>query len=133
MDEHAGTPYAERGALLAAKALFEAGNMAGAKKQLEWAVKHAKHTEYAATAALLLSGLLLEEGDYKGAKKTIEGKEYIGFEGLIHDRLGDLAVAEKNIVTARKEYELALTTLQAGNPWIQVVERKISALPKTGE
>jgi hypothetical protein len=41
-----------------------------------------------------------------------------------------LALAQKDVATARKEYELALGTIQSDSPWKQVIERKISALPK---
>lgn len=131
-DEHARSPYAQRGALLAAKAYFDQGKLDEAKAQLQWATQEAKLDEYAATARLLLSAILIEQSDFEGAKAALS-ESHPGFEGLFHDRLGDLALAQKDVVTARKEYELALSTIQADSPWKQVIERKISALPKTGD
>ena len=118
--------------MLAAKAYFDQGKLDEAKAALEWASEEAKLDEYAATARLMLSAILIEQSDFDGAKKALD-KNFPGFEGLFHDRLGDLALAQKDVVTARKEYELAQTTIQADSPWKQVIERKISALPKTGE
>ncbi len=132
INEHAGTSYAARGSLLAAKALFDEGKMEEAKAPLQWVANEAKLDEYAATARLMLAGIQLEEGDFTAAKNTLD-TSYVGFEGLFHDRLGDIALAENDPATARTEYEAALAKLQVDSPWKQVVERKISALPKTGE
>ena len=132
VDEHSGTSYAARGSLLASKALFDEGKIQEAKTSLQWVANEAKLDEYAATARLMLAGIQLEEGDFTAAKGTLD-KTYAGFEGLFHDRLGDIALAENDPATARTQYEAALAKLQADSPWKQVVERKISALPKTGE
>lgn len=130
-DEHARSQYAQRGALIAAKAFFDDGKLDEAKAQLEWASKEARLDEYAATARLMLSAILIEQSDFDGAKKALD-KSYPGFEGLFHDRLGDVALAQKDVDTARKEYEQALKAIQTDSPWKQVLERKISALPKAG-
>ncbi|MCR2746810.1 YfgM family protein [Limnobacter parvus] len=132
IEEHAGSQYAQRGALISAKAYFDEGKLDEAKAALQWAAEEAKLDEYAATARLMLSAILIEQSDFEGAKAALN-ESYPGFEGLFHDRLGDLALAQKDIATARKEYELAQSTIQADSPWKQVIERKISALPKTGD
>lgn len=132
LEEHAGSQYAQRGALITAKAYFDEGKLDEAKAALQWASEEAKLDEYAATARLMLSGILIEQSDFEGAKAALS-ESYPGFEGLFHDRLGDLALAQNDIETARKEYELAQSTIQPDSPWKQVIERKISALPKTGE
>jgi predicted negative regulator of RcsB-dependent stress response len=132
LEEHAGSQYAQRGALITAKAYFDEGKLDEAKATLQWASEEAKLDEYAATARLMLSGILIEQSDFEGAKAALS-ESYPGFEGLFHDRLGDLALAQNDIETARKEYELAKSTIQPDSPWKQVIERKISALPKTGE
>ena len=132
IDEHGGSQYAQRGALLTGKAYFDEGKLDEAKAAFQWAADEAKLDEFAATARLMLSGILIEQSDFAGAKAALS-KNYPGFEGLFHDRLGDLALAQQEVNTARAEYELALSTIQADSPWKQVVERKISALPKTEE
>src|ERR1700742_2192749 len=45
-DKFGGTGYAQMSALAAAKSLYMAGNTAGAKTQLQWAIDHAKDDEY---------------------------------------------------------------------------------------
>ncbi len=131
-ENHGGSPYAQRGALLVAKAYFDKGQLNEAKSALQWAVDEAKLDEYSATARLMLSAVLIEQSEFDAAKETLS-KVPTGFEGMFHDRLGDLALVQKDVAAARKEYELALSTIQADSPWKQVIERKISALPKTGE
>ncbi|GLR25819.1 YfgM family protein [Limnobacter litoralis] len=133
VQEDGGSPYAQRGALLAAKAAYASGDSAFAKTQLQWAVDHAKLDEYAATARLLLSGILIEEGKLDAATKLVSEKSYTGFEGLFSDRLGDIAVARKDNEAATKAYKKALEELKPNNPWSQVVQRKLAALPKAGE
>ena len=41
-EEHSRSPYAQRGALMVAKALFDQGNLEQAKQHLQWAIEHAK-------------------------------------------------------------------------------------------
>ena len=54
-DKFGGTAYAQMTALAAAKALYTAGDEAGAKAQLQWAIDHAKDDEYKQIAKLRLS------------------------------------------------------------------------------
>ncbi|HEX4856369.1 MAG TPA: tetratricopeptide repeat protein, partial [Limnobacter sp.] len=131
-EDYSSSPYAQRGALIAAKAYFDQAKPDEAQAVLKWAAEEASLDEYAATARLMLSGIQIEKSDFKAARATLE-KSYPGFEGLFHDRRGDLELAQKNVEAARKEYEAALSSIQADSPWKQVIERKISALPKTGE
>ena len=133
VDNHARSPYTQRGALMAAKVLFSMGDKNAAKSQLQWAVDHAKLDEYAATARLMLSGMLIDEKMYEKAKNLVLEEEFTGFGGLFQDRLGDIATAQKKYDVAREAYQKALKLLQPKSPWVQVVERKLAALPKTGE
>lgn len=132
-EAHGSSPYAERGALLVAKALFEKGKMDEAKVQLKWAVEHSSEEEYAATATLMLTAVLIQEDKLDEAKTLLDKKEYTGFSGLFLDRKGDIALAQKHVDQAKQYYEAALKALQEESPWKQVVERKIAALPKSGE
>lgn len=129
LDEHKGTPYAERGAILAGRVFYDANNLDEAKKSLMWVVDNGRDDEFVATARLSLSGVLLEAGQTTEAAALLKGKEYTGFKGLFHDRLGDIAFASKDYAGAKAEYELAMSSLQANSPWVEVVKRKLSALP----
>ena len=60
-DKFSSTGYAQMTALTAAKAFYTAGNAAGAKTQLQWAIDHAKDPEYKQIAKLRLALVLLDE------------------------------------------------------------------------
>jgi predicted negative regulator of RcsB-dependent stress response len=50
-------------ALVAAKVLYEAGDLAGAKTQLQWAIDHGGD-DYAPLARVRMAGVLLDEKAY---------------------------------------------------------------------
>ena len=58
MEDYSGTPYAGRAALMAAKANYQAKQVASAKAQLEWAAKHASEASVEALANLQLASIL---------------------------------------------------------------------------
>ncbi len=70
-DKFGGTAYAQMTALAAAKALYMAGDSAGAKTQLQWAIDHAKDDEYKQIAKLRLSLVLLDEKAYDAGLKVL--------------------------------------------------------------
>lgn len=129
LDEHKRTPYAERGAIVAARAFYDAKNLDDAEKSLKWVVENGQSDEYVATAKLTLAGLYIELNKLAEAKTVLSGQIPAGFEGLFHDRLGDIALAGNDVATARTEYGKAMDTLQKNSPWVEVVKRKQSALP----
>lgn len=129
ISDHGGTPYAERGALMAASAFYAGGQVEEAQTALQWVVDNGDLGEYVSTARLTLAGLLLEKGEADSANKLLDGKAAAGFEGLFLDRQGDIALKQGNSAGAKDFYERSLTKLQADSPWRSVVQRKIAALP----
>src|SRR5260221_9084256 len=63
-DRYAGTAYAPRAALLYAKLLYDSGDHAGAKAQLQWAIDHASEDSLKAIARFRLAELLLDDKQY---------------------------------------------------------------------
>jgi predicted negative regulator of RcsB-dependent stress response len=61
IDKHGSTQYAGLAALAAAKAGVTTGETADAKKNLQWAVDHAKDEDMRDVARLRLAGVLLDE------------------------------------------------------------------------
>lgn len=129
LDEHGGSPYAERGAILAASAFYKANMISESKDSLQWVIDNGSLDEYVSSARLTLSGLLMEEEQFDQANALLEGKAGKGFEGLFLDRRADVKAAQGNYVEAKKLYEQSLDKLQVNSPWRSVVERKIAALP----
>lgn len=130
--DHASTPYASRGLMLAAKAQYDAGKKDLATGALQWVVDNADLDEYAASARLTLSGILMEEGSLDNANQLLSGKQFAGFEGLFTDRRADIALIKKDYAQAKSLYAKAKSELPAGSPWIEAIEKKLSAIPSEG-
>lgn len=123
-----GTPYAQMTALLAAKTLADAGDAAGAKAQLQWAVSNAKDDEYKQLAKLRLAGVLLDEKAYDEALKLLDNPP-APYAGLFADRRGDVLVAQSKVADARTAYKLALDKLDKQDSGMrQFIQFKLDAL-----
>src|SRR5260363_98773 len=124
------TPYAQMGALAAAKALYQAANAQAAKVQLQWAADVAIDVEYRQIARLRLSALLLEEKAYDEALRVLNsGASTPAFAALRAQQRGDALAAQGQREQARAAYRDALQSLDAKNTaarqWVQL---KLNAL-----
>jgi predicted negative regulator of RcsB-dependent stress response len=123
------TAYAQMTALAAAKALYEAGDTAAAKAQLQWAIDHAKDDEYKQIAKLRLAAVLLDEKSYDAGLALLAGTPPEGFKGVVADRRGDLLAAAGKRDDARAAYQLALETLAKSDAsGRQLIQFKLDAL-----
>jgi len=128
-DKFGGTGYAQMTALAAAKSLYMAGNTAGAKAQLQWAIDHAKDDEYKQIAKLRLALVLLDEKNYDAGLKLLADQPLDAFKGVIADRRGDLLAAQGKRDDARAAYKVALETLPENDTSArQLVQFKLDAL-----
>jgi predicted negative regulator of RcsB-dependent stress response len=128
-DKFGGTGYAQMSALAAAKSLYMAGNTAGAKAQLQWAIDHAKDDEYKQIAKLRLALVLLDEKNYDAGLKLLADQPLDAFKGVIADRRGDLLAAQGKRDDARAAYKVALDTLPENDTSArQLVQFKLDAL-----
>jgi predicted negative regulator of RcsB-dependent stress response len=128
-DQYGGTAYAPMTALAAAKALYTAGDEAGAKAQLQWTIDHAKDDAFREIAKLRLAQLLLEDKAYDAGLALLDGSPPDAFKGLVADRRGDLLAAQGKAGDARTAYALALASLPANdNTLRQLVQFKLDAL-----
>ncbi|MEX3526216.1 MAG: tetratricopeptide repeat protein [Burkholderia sp.] len=128
-DKYGGTAYAQMTALAAAKGLYMAGDSAGAKTQLQWAIDHAKDDEYKQIAKLRLASLLLDEKADDAGLALLNGTSDEGFKGLVADRRGDLLAAQGKRDDARTAYQLALDSLPKEDQRArQLVQFKLDAL-----
>jgi predicted negative regulator of RcsB-dependent stress response len=128
-DKFGGTAYAQMTALMAAKAFYTAGNTAGAKTQLQWAIDHAKDAEYKQIAKLRLALILLDEKNYDAGLKLLADQPLDAFKGVIADRRGDLLAAQGKRDDARAAYKIALGSLSANDTSArQLIQFKLDAL-----
>lgn len=127
-DKFARTAYAEMGALAAAKAAFDAGDLKTAKAQLEWVARNGQHDEYKAVAKIRLAGILLDEKSYDDGLKLLAGDFPASFAAAVADRKGDILVAQNKLEEARAAYGAALEKMDDSNPGRQLVQLKLDAI-----
>jgi len=113
LEKFSGTSYAPLGALSAAKALVDAGDVKTARLQLLWVVEHGKD-ELRDLARLRLTALMLDEKAYDEALKQLDGKVSPGFAARFADMRGDLLNAQGKKAEALAAYQAALAGLDPG-------------------
>lgn len=128
IDKHAGTPYAGRAALIAAKANYANNDAKSAKAQLEWATDNAKEDSIRSIAQLQLAAIQFEEKAYDAALKTLDAKHKAAFDGLVADLKGDIYAAQGKKAEAKIAYAEALTKLQADGRLRGYTQHKLDAL-----
>jgi predicted negative regulator of RcsB-dependent stress response len=122
------TAYAPMSALWAARVLYEGGDLASAKAQLQWAIDNADG-EYQYLARVRLAGVLLDEKAYDQGLALLKDTPPAGFVALYADRRGDLLVAQDKREDARVAYKLALEKLPAEDQTMrQIIQFKLDAL-----
>jgi predicted negative regulator of RcsB-dependent stress response len=128
ISSHPSTQYAGMAALAGAKASFMTGELEEAKKNLQWAMEHAKDEEMRDVARLRLAGILLDEKKYDEALKLLSAKTTEAYAPLYADLKGDVLAAEGKAAEARAAYQLALEKSDPGSPYRRLIEVKLDAL-----
>jgi predicted negative regulator of RcsB-dependent stress response len=127
MDQYGSTAYASMAALIVAKASFEAGDLAAAGRELEWAAEHARDEETKALARLRLAGVRLDEKKHDEALKLLEQPPE-SFVALYADLKGDVLAAQDKAPEARAAYQSALDQLPAEGMFRAIVQVKLDGL-----
>ncbi|WP_028216917.1 YfgM family protein [Paraburkholderia oxyphila] len=128
-DRFGRTAYAQMTALDVAKALYMAGDTAGAKAQLQWAADHAKDEEFRQIAKIRLASVLLDEKAYDQGLALIPQPDSGPFKGIVADGRGDLLAAAGKRDDARTAYKLALDSLPKSDASErQLIQFKLDAL-----
>jgi predicted negative regulator of RcsB-dependent stress response len=128
IDKFGSTAYAPRAALLAAQVNIQNKDIARAKAQLEWVIKHADETGLQNLARLKLASVLLDEKNYAEALKLLDAKHAESFMGLYADLKGDVLNAQGKADEARAAYQLALTKTDAQSKYRILIQMKLDAL-----
>ncbi len=128
VDRYARTAYAPRAALLYAKMLYDSGDKAGARAQLQWVVDQSSGDELRAIARFRLAQAMLDEKQYDDALKTLDVKTDDAFAGLFADLKGDILAAAGKSAEAKSAYESALAKIDPKSPYRAFVQVKFDAL-----
>lgn len=127
-DRYAGSGYAARGALLLAKLLFESGDAAGAKAQLQWVIDKADESELKEIARYRMAEVLLNDKQYDAALAMLDTKHAEPFDGVYADLRGDVLAAAGKRDDARAAYVIALAKLDPKSPYKNYVQVKLDSL-----
>jgi predicted negative regulator of RcsB-dependent stress response len=127
-ERYGGTVYGSMGALMAARAYHDAGDLKAAKAPLQWAVDRAKDPEHRLLARLRLAGILLDEKAYDEGLRLLVMADAGEFAGAFADRRGDLLLAQGKRDEARAEYRTALERLEPTSALRPLVRMKLDSL-----
>lgn len=107
------TVYAQLGALTAAKALYEAGDLKSTQAQLNWVADNGKD-ELKDLGRLRLAAVLLDEKSYDDALKALSASHGAGFDVRFAELKGDVLTAQGKKAEAAVAYRLVLAKLDDG-------------------
>lgn len=127
-DKFSGTAYAQMGALIAARAAFDAADLKAAKGELLWVSENGKNEEFKAIARIRLAGVLLDEKAYDEGLKVLSVDFPDQFAALVADRKGDLYFGLNKLEDARAAYQTALDKTEVKNPARQLIQLKLDAV-----
>lgn len=119
------TPYAGLAALVLARLDFDAGDKAGAEKQLRTAMDVARDDSVRHAAALRLARLLLDAGKTDEAFALVEGKSVGGFASEYAELRGDILLAKGDRAAARTAYQEAVKALKQESPYLPLLSMKL--------
>lgn len=122
------TVYAQQGALLAAKVLYEKGQTDAAKAALVWAAENGADEDIQAIARLRLAGILLDGKQYDDALKTLDAMKPPAFAALADDRRGDVLLAQGKTDAAKAAYLAAWKAMDEHIEYRRVIDAKLTAL-----
>ncbi len=129
-EEFASTPYPALGSLVAAKALYDAGQSAEAIAALQRVIDTAPDPALTTIAAVRQARIQLAEGQLDAAEQTLRGRDNSpAFAGEIAAVRGDIAAARGDISAARAAYQQAI---EQGSSLSQLIRLKIDNLPAAG-
>mgnify|MGYP003414167696 CR=1 FL=1 len=124
MQDYDATPYAGKSALLLARQLFDARDIAGTRTQLEWAMKNASEAAVQHSARLRLARLLLDQGETAPALALVDTKHTDGFASEYEELKADVLLAQGNREGARRAYQAAIEKLPRASSYLQALTMK---------
>jgi predicted negative regulator of RcsB-dependent stress response len=122
------TTFAGQGGLLAAKVLFDKGQVDKARADLNWVADNASDDEYRTMARLRLSALMFDAKQYDEALKQLDAAKSPSFAALVADRRGDVLLAQGKRDEAKAAYEVAYKAMDDRNNYRQLISAKLTAL-----
>jgi predicted negative regulator of RcsB-dependent stress response len=126
--EYGDTYYADLARLNLAKTETDVGNYEEGINLLSGVVNDSRDSSLMALARLRLAALYVMTEQFELAMSALDGDADASMSGLFADMRGDIYAAQELQDEARAAYQEALSLLQEGNPWIDIVQIKIDSL-----
>ena len=126
--QYGDTYYADLARLNLAKTETDAGNYEEGINLLSGVVNDSRDSSLVALARLRLAALYVMTEQFELAMSGLDGDADASMSGLFADMRGDIYAAQELQDEARAAYQEALSLLQEGNPWIDIVQIKIDSL-----
>lgn len=112
--------------LLAAKAAFDAGDLASAKLHLQWVVDNGRDT-YKPLARIRLAAVLLDDKKFDEALKALDQVKEEGYASMAADLRGDVLAAQGKKDEARAAYQIAVEKATDRSPLKAISQAKLDA------
>ena len=129
LDDHGGTIYATKAALIQAKLLTDSGELVNALKSLSLAKSSASEPGLAHVANLRIIRVYLEQGEFELAKTAIDAEsERVGFDSQYLELEGDIAYGQGDLDLAREKYTSAGESVSADPGYAGILQLKADAL-----
>ena len=126
--QYGDTYYADLARLNLAKTETDAGNYEEGINLLSGVVNDSRDSSLVALARLRLSALYVMTEQFESAMSALDADADASMSGLFADMRGDIYAAQELQDEARAAYQEALSLLQEGNPWVDIVQIKIDSL-----
>jgi predicted negative regulator of RcsB-dependent stress response len=126
--EYGDTYYADLARLNLAKTETDVGNYEEGINLLSGVVNDSRDSSLVALARLRLAALYVMTEQFELAMSALDGDADASMSGLFADMRGDIYAAQELQDEARAAYQEALSLLQEGNPWVDIVQIKIDSL-----
>ena len=126
--EYGDTYYAELARLNLAKTETDVGNYEEGINLLSGVVNDSRDSSLVALARLRIAALYVMTEQFESAMLALDGDADASMSGLFADMRGDIYAAQELQDEARAAYQEALSLLQEGNPWVDIVQIKIDSL-----
>ena len=125
-DAYPRTFQATDAKLLAAKAAFDAGDLASARNHLLWVIDKGRDT-FRPLARVRLAAVLLDDRKYDEALKALEQVSEEGYASMVADLRGDILAAQGKKDEARAAYQIAVEKATDRSPLKSISQAKLDA------
>ena len=129
-EDHAGSSYAAKAALLLARQL-SVSDLNAALAELQWVAENADENGVQHSARIRQAKILIAQGDLAAAKVVASRESYDGFDTYYQEILGDIAAQQQSFDQARLHYQNAIDTQgEADSGYTAVLILKMNRLPQ---